>query len=207
MFLIELLFVNPILYLMIAVSILLGFTVHEYSHAQASFVLGDPTAKYQGRLTLNPLAHFDPFFTSLIFIIGIGMGKPVPFNPLNLRNQKWGPALVALAGPLSNLLMALIVGISLRFLEISNISLIYFLACFTWINIILGVFNLIPIPPLDGSHIFLASLPPSLENLKISILKGGPFMIFLAILFMWYVGFPFICDPLFTLITGAPPLF
>ena len=88
--LIELFFINPTLYLMVVISILFGFTVHEYSHAQAAYSLGDPTAKSQGRLTLNPLAHFDPFFTSLIFIIGIGMGKPVPFNPFNLRNQKWG---------------------------------------------------------------------------------------------------------------------
>ncbi len=202
--LIELFFINPTLYLMVVISILFGFTVHEYSHAQAAYSLGDPTAKSQGRLTLNPLAHFDPFFTSLIFIIGIGMGKPVPFNPFNLRNQKWGPSLVALAGPASNLLMALMTGVSLRFLEFSNIGLVYFLACFTWINIILGVFNLIPIPPLDGSHIFLAFLSHSFERIKISLLAGGPFLIILAIFFMWFIGFPFICRPLFILLTGMP---
>lgn len=204
--LIELLFINPILYLMVAISILFGFTIHEYSHAQMAYSLGDPTAKSQGRLTLNPFAHFDPIFTTFIFIIGVGMGKPVPFNPYNLRNQKWGPSLVALAGPASNLLMALMVGFSLRFLEFSNIGLVSFLSIFTWINLVLGIFNLIPIPPLDGSHIFLASLSPSFERIKISLLTGGPLFLFLAIFFMWFIGFPFICRPLFALITGMPSL-
>jgi len=205
--LILLLFTNPLLYLMIAISILFAFTVHEYSHGQMAYFLGDPTAKYQGRLTLNPLAHFDPIFTTLIFIFGIGAGKPVPFNPHNLRNQKWGPALVALAGPGSNFLMALIIGLALRFLEIPNVSLITFFSVFVWLNIILGVFNSLPIPPLDGSHILFAILPPSLENLKVSLFQSGFFLIIIAIFFMFYVGFPFICRPLFTLITGMPLLF
>jgi Zn-dependent protease len=204
--LIELLFINPILYLMVAVSILFGFTVHEYSHAQAAYSLGDPTAKHQGRLTLNPLAHFDPLFTTFIFIFGIGMGKPVPFNPFNLRNQKWGPSLVALAGPSSNLLMALLAGLSLRFLEFSNLGLIHFLSIFVWINLVLGIFNLIPIPPLDGSHIFFALLPSFFEKVKIFLLTGGLFFFFFAIFFMWFIGFSLICRPLFSLITGMPSL-
>ena len=205
MFIIELLFRDPIRYLTVVISILFGFTVHEYSHAQAAFALGDPTAKDQGRLTLNPLAHFDPFFTSLIFIIGIGAGKPVPFNPLNLRSQKWGPALVALAGPASNLFMALIVGLSLRFLELANPGLIFFLSIFTWFNLVLAVFNLIPIPPLDGSHLFLA-LPFFSEDIKTSLFSGGPFLFVFAFLFMLFIGFPLICRPLFLLITGMPAL-
>lgn len=200
--LIQLFFEDPIVYAMVAIAILFGFTLHEYSHAQAAYILGDPTAKSQGRLTINPLAHFDPIGTLLIFIIGIGWGKPVPFNPLNLRNQKWGSALVGLAGPLSNFLMALLVGLLLRFLPISNPSLISFFSIFVWLNIILGLFNLLPVPPLDGSHIFLAILPPSLENFKISILQSAPFLIFFAILFMFYIGYPFLARPLFTLITG-----
>lgn len=202
--LIQLLFLNPEVYFMVAVAILFGFSIHEYSHAQAAYILGDPTAKDQGRLTVNPLAHFDPIGTLLIFIIGIGWGKPVPFNPLNLRNQKWGSALVGLAGPLSNFLMALLVGFLLRFFPFANPGLVFFFSIFTWLNIILGLFNLLPVPPLDGSHIFLAILPPSLENFKISILQSAPFLIFFAILFMFYVGYPFLARPLFTLITGLP---
>jgi len=205
--LILLLFTNPILYLMVAVSILSAFTVHEYSHAQTAYFLGDPTAKDQGRLTLNPLAHFDPIFTTLIFLFGIGAGKPVPFNPYNLRNQKWGPALVALAGPASNFLMALAIGLALRFLQISNAGLITFFSVFVWINIILCIFNLLPIPPLDGSHILFAVLPPSLENIKVFLLQSGFLPIIIAIFFMFYVGFPFICEPLFVLITGTRLLF
>jgi len=202
--LIQLLFLNPVLYLMVAIAILFGFSIHEYSHAQAAYFLGDPTAKLQGRLTINPLAHFDPVGTLLIFIIGIGWGKPVPFNPYNLRNQKWGPALVGLAGPASNFLMALVVGLSLRFSELSNPLLVSFLSIFVWINLILGVFNLLPIPPLDGSHIFLAALPPSMDKIKISLLRSGFLLIIFAILFMVFIGFPYICQPLFQLITGLP---
>lgn len=201
--LIRILFLEPELYLMIAIAILFGLSIHEYSHAEAANSLGDPTAKYMGRLTINPLAHFDPIGTLLIFIFGIGWGKPVPFNPYNLRNQKWGPALVGLAGPSSNFLSALIVGTLLRFLELKNPVLIAFFSVFVWINIILGVFNLIPIPPLDGSHIFLTLLPPSLEKFKL-IIYANPFLIIIAIFFMFYIGFPYICVPLFRLITGMP---
>ena len=203
---IELLFVNPLQYLMVAVAILLGFSIHEYFHAQIADLLGDHTAKYAGRLTINPLAHFDPFGTFLIFIVGIGWGKPVPFNPYNLRNQKWGPSLVALAGPGSNFLSALMVGFLLRFFELSNPGLIAFFSIFVWINLSLGVFNLLPIPPLDGSHIFLTLLPPSLERFKLIILTN-PFLIIVALFFMFYIGFPYICRPLFALITGLPLVF
>jgi Zn-dependent protease len=137
--------------------------------------------------------------------VGIGWGKPVPFNPHNLRNQQWGPALVSLAGPASNFLTALIVGLSLRFLEPTNFALIFFLSFFVWINLILGVFNLMPIPPLDGSHIFFA-LFPSLENIRASF--QGSFLFLIAVIFfMIYIGIPFIIRPLFVLITGGPLMF
>lgn len=204
--LIQLLFINPLLYLMVVVAILLGFGTHEYFHAWAAYSLGDPTAKNSGRLTPNPLVHFDPLGTLLIFIMGIGWGKPVPFNPYNLRNQRWGPSLVGLAGPASNFLNALIVGLLMRFLNLSDPSLITFFSIFIWINLTLGVFNLLPFPPLDGSHIFLNILPVSLENFK-ATLQANPFLIILAFLFMFYIGFPFVCRPLFGLITGMPSPF
>jgi len=199
--LIQLLFVNPVLFLMVAVAIIFAISIHEYSHAQMAYFLGDSTAKYQGRLTLNPLAHIDPFGTILLFIVGIGWGKPVPFNPYNLRSQKWGPALVSLAGPLSNFLIALIVGLPLRFLELSVPGLVTFLSIFVLLNINLGVFNLIPIPPLDGSHLFFA-LFPSLENMKTSFFRGNPLLVLVVILLMAFVISPLICESLYALITG-----
>lgn len=196
----QLLFTNPLTFFMIVVSILFALSIHEYSHAQMADFLGDPTARYQGRLTINPLKHLDPLGTFLIFFVGFGWGKPVPFNPYNLRNQKWGQALVGLAGPSSNFLMALSVGLFLRFLKLSP-ALILFYSIFVWLNILLGVFNLLPIPPLDGSHIFFTIFPIS-ENLKISIFRSSLFLIIAAYFFMIYIGIPFISEPLFTLITG-----
>lgn len=202
--LIQILFLNPILYLMIAVSILLALTVHEYSHAQMAYFLGDSTAKDLGRLTVNPLKHLDPFGTFFLFLFGIGWGKPVPFNFLNLRNKRFGPALIALAGPSSNFSMALLVGLVLRFFPLTNQGLISFLVIFVWLNILLGVFNLMPVPPLDGSHLLFSVLPASLNRIKMSLLGSGFILVFLVILFMLYIGIPFICQPLFYLITGMP---
>lgn len=204
--LIELLFANPILYLMVAVSILLGFSIHEYSHAQAAYSLGDSTAKYAGRLTINPLAHFDPFGTLLIFIIGFGWGKPVPFNPYNLRNQRWGPALVGLAGPASNFLLALLIGLLLRFSGLSNPLVVSFFSIFVWLNLILGFFNLLPIYPLDGSHIFLSNLPSSLGKIK-SIFQSPFYSIIIALLVMNFIVIPYICRPVFAIITGSQSFF
>ncbi len=118
--LIQILFENPVLFLIIATAIIFALAIHEFFHAWMAYYLGDNTAKDQGRLTINPLVHLDPFGTLLLFIVGIGWGKPVPFNPHNLRDQKWGPALVALAGPASNFGMAVTLGLILRFIEIPN---------------------------------------------------------------------------------------
>lgn len=203
--LIQILFENPVLFLIIAMAIIFALAIHEFFHAWMAYYLGDNTAKDQGRLTINPLVHLDLFGTILLFIVGIGWGKPVPFNPYNLRNQKWGPALVALAGPASNFCMAMTVGLILRFVEIHNPYSVFFLSFFVWINLILGVFNLMPVPPLDGSHIFF-TLFPSLENVKASI--QGSFLFLIAVIFfMIYIGIPFIIRPLFVLITGGPLMF
>jgi len=203
--LIQILFENPVLFFIIAMAIIFALSIHEFFHAWMAYYLGDNTAKDQGRLTINPLVHLDPFGTILLFIVGIGWGKPVPFNPYNLRDQKWGPALVALAGPASNFGMAITFGLILRFVEISNPYSAFFLSFFIWINLILGVFNLMPVPPLDGSHIFF-TLFPSLENIKASI--QGSFLFLIAVIFfMIYIGIPLIIRPLFVLITGGPLMF
>jgi len=195
--LIQILFTNPLIFLMIGAGLLFALSIHEYSHAQMADFLGDPTAKFQGRLTINPFAHLDPLGTLFLFVFGFGWGKPVPFNPYNLRNRKQGEILVGLAGPLSNFLTAIIFGFIFRSFPFfrANIFLIYFV----WINIILAVFNLLPFPPLDGSHVFLNILPSSARKF---ILVAGPFSIIFALLFMLYIGFPFIAQPLFRLIMG-----
>ncbi len=203
--LITILFTNPTLFLIVATAILLALSLHEYFHAWTAYFLGDSTAKNEGRLTINPLAHLDPMGTILILIAGIGWGKPVPINPYNLRNQKWGSALVALAGPASNFSMALIVGLVLRFLPIPNLAIFYFCSFFVWINLVLGFFNLMPIPPLDGSHIFSTIFGLS-EKTKIFLAQNSLFMLLGSVFFMMYIGIPFILGPLFTLITGLPSL-
>ena len=157
----------------VATIILVAFPVHEFSHAYAAFALGDSTARYQGRLTLNPIAHFDPIGGSLLVLstlIGgfpIGWAKPTPVNPYNLRFGRRGDVLVALAGPLSNLAIAAVVALPLRFI-LADPAMAFAIGSsdmarlvlgaveyFILINIVLMVFNLLPIPPLDGWHAVL----------------------------------------------------
>jgi Zn-dependent protease len=146
--------------------LILAITVHEFCHALAADFLGDPTPRSMGRLTLNPLAHADPIGTFLLPLMSalsgiptIGWAKPVPIDPFNFRNPKRDEIITSLAGPLSNLSLAIITSLFLRFLPINSSITSYILYIFILINISLAIFNLIPIPPLDGSHIFLNLLP------------------------------------------------
>ncbi len=181
--------------------IVLSAVFHEYAHAYAAYSMGDPTAKNMGRLTLNPIAHMDPIGTVLLpafllYFMGgfIGYAKPVPYNPYNLNDQKWGDAKVAIAGPLSNFFIALVIALLLRFVDFEGFTHIA-LSWVVYINIFLGLFNLIPIPPLDGSKI-LMSFFPAYRNFN-SI--GGIFIaIFLAILFL-----PFISNLIYYTLTGS----
>ncbi|MBI4239669.1 site-2 protease family protein, partial [Candidatus Uhrbacteria bacterium] len=146
------------------VAILLSVVIHEFSHGVAAYAQGDPTPKDQGRLTLNPIPHIDPLGTLLIpgflLLTGspflIGWARPMPFNPYNLRNARYGSLLVALAGPLSNFILFIAAGLLLKFyfpgLEATNF-LVIFLAKLVLVNFVLGFFNMIPIPPLDGSKV------------------------------------------------------
>ena len=154
---------DPILGLALLASIILAITIHEAAHAFMAVKLGDDTPKAQGRLTLNPLSHLDPWGTLLIVFTGIGWGKPVMFNPFNLKNLRRDTALVALAGPVSNFIMAFAVSMLLRVSLISDIKFVYLLLQnFAFLNIVLGVFNLIPIEPLDGYKVVSGILPPYL---------------------------------------------
>lgn len=146
--------------------IFLTLPIHEWAHGFVSTKLGDPTPRYQGRLTLNPMAHIDVMGAIGILLFGIGWAKPVQVNARYYRNSKWGMALVALAGPLSNVILAfilLILGNILVFVGLTELAIIQqvylFLYYIALINISLAVFNLIPVPPFDGSRILFAVLP------------------------------------------------
>lgn len=149
--------------------IIISVVIHEVSHGYVANLLGDPTAKLSGRLTLNPLVHLDPLGSIIIpaalVLMGlpvIGWAKPVPYNPYNLRVGKWGPAYVALAGPASNLIVAGFFSILIRLNSVYTLApatFIQFSTLIVAVNIILAIFNLIPVPPLDGSKVLFAALP------------------------------------------------
>lgn len=149
---------NPITFVLWVAAVIVAITFHEFSHALAGKLQGDSTAEQLGRLNLNPLRHIDWLGFFLLVIVGFGWAKPTPFNPYNLKYKKWGPALVAIAGPLSNFIIVAVIGTLLHLLwrftglDASNLMILFFINLIQ-INVLLGVFNLIPIPPLDGSKI------------------------------------------------------
>jgi len=183
----SLLFEQPILFIVWIAAIIIAITIHEFSHALAGTWQGDMTAKNEGRLTLNPLSHLSGIGFLMLLFIGFGWGKPVPFNPYNLKNKRWGPALISIAGPFSNLILAIFAGgilksiIHFDLLQPGNL-LIEFLNLLVLINIILMVFNLIPIPPLDGSKILFSILhSPKYNQLKLWLTIKGPIVLMVLI--------------------------
>ena len=155
------------MYLLITLPIILVvITVHECAHAFVADRLGDPTPRLAGRLTLNPIAHLDPIGFLMLVLVRFGWAKPVPINPYNFRNPKQGALFVSLAGPLSNFLFAWVLAIIYKNLPVGAGDVIPMILTYAiWLNLGLAVFNLIPIPPLDGSHILEYFLPPhQMEN-------------------------------------------
>lgn len=208
------------IYLFLIIILIFSVIIHEIAHGAMANYLGDPTAKLAGRLTLNPIKHLDPMGSVLLPLILIiiarlagggiifGWAKPVPINPLNFRDKKYGEAKVALAGPGANLSLALVFGLALRFLPIAaqvpELGKMFSLIVF--INILLAIFNLLPIPPLDGSHILFTFLPASLEKVRIFLFQYSLFILLFVIFFLLQYLFPLITG-IYRLIVGSPLVF
>jgi len=190
---------NPILMIFFIGALLIAISVHEFMHAWTANYLGDPTAKYARRVTLNPLAHLDPIGTLMIFLVGFGWGKPVPINPNNFQNPRLGSALTSLAGPMSNLLLAIALALLLKIPMVSGTLFAQFLMITIQLNLVLMLFNLIPIPPLDGSKV-LALFFPEIENPKFQIY--GIFIL-LALLFFGGSIFSAVVSFLMKLLIGV----
>lgn len=198
--------------LIFAVAVLImSVVIHEVSHGHVANFLGDPTARYAGRLTLNPLKHLDPFgsviLPAITFLFGgfiFGWAKPVPYNPYNLKDQKWGPAYVASAGPASNLLVAAVFGGVIRASEWIFIpaGFLQLAGSIVFINIILAVFNLVPIPPLDGSKVLFALLPYQWMHIQRFLEQWGIMLLLIFIFFFFQSILP-VVFLLFRLFTGT----
>src|SRR3990167_2688878 len=191
--------------------VLFSIVLHEVAHGAVANHLGDPTAKNLGRLTLNPFKHLDLFGSVLLplmtFFIGgfvFGYAKPVPYNPYNLNDKKYGPAKVAAAGPLTNIAIAVLFGLVIRFLPLGALSLQFseLLGFLISMNLVLAVFNLMPIPPLDGHWFVLTFVPDRFAQFKENYQRFGFFLFILFILYGFSIILP-IVSWLFKLITGT----
>jgi Zn-dependent protease len=196
------------------VVLLFSVVIHEVSHGVIAEKLGDPTARLAGRLTLNPLKHLDPFGSVLLPLMlavahlpVIGWAKPVPYNPYALRDPKMGAAKIAAAGPVSNFALALVFGIAVRAVVASGnealAPLVVFFSLIVYVNVLLGVFNLVPLPPLDGSKVLFAFLPATERGYAVArfLERYGMFLVLIFIFFGFELIIP-VMDFLFFIFTG-----
>ncbi|OGD68578.1 hypothetical protein A3E89_02690 [Candidatus Campbellbacteria bacterium RIFCSPHIGHO2_12_FULL_35_10] len=188
--------------------LIMSVVIHEVSHGYMAYAFGDPTAKIAKRLTLNPFSHLDlvgSIIVPMIMFISntgfiFGWAKPVPYNPYNLRNARWGEPLVALAGPLSNFMVAIVFGLLIR-LGLLGGTLMYAGSMIVLVNLVLGIFNLIPIPPLDGSKVLFGFFPYQLVKIR-NFLEANLFWILLIfVFFLWKFVTPLVAIA-FSLLTG-----
>jgi Zn-dependent protease len=193
------------------VILIMSVVLHELAHGYMADWLGDSTARRQGRLTINPLQHLDPVGSVIVPLVTSLMGftfgwaKPVEYNPHNLKNRRSGELLIALAGPASNLLIALIFGMVIRFAvsmhSIASLAFIELSAYIVTINIVLALFNLIPLPPLDGSKILFAILPHRYNHVRAMLEMYAPIFVLLVVFFLWQIVSP-VVPIVFKLFTG-----
>ncbi|OGC05216.1 hypothetical protein A2276_04685 [candidate division WOR-1 bacterium RIFOXYA12_FULL_43_27] len=160
--------------------LLISITIHEFAHAKAADILGDPTARYAGRLTLNPISHIDPLGFLALILFRIGWAKPVPINPYNFRNPERGMMIVGIAGPAANFMLAWFLAVILRNVPLNNLFWINLLQSTIWLNLALMIFNLLPVPPLDGSRIYTRFLP---LNWQITLERYGFFILIGILIF------------------------
>ena len=190
--LLPLLRTDPLAFVLLAVALIGAIGLHEYAHALAADLQGDRMPRAMGRLTPNPVKHLDPVGTLFIFLVGFGWGKPVEFRPQALSSQRFGAAMVALAGPTMNLVLAFVAAlVAIQFGGTLPDFAHRFLEGFFTINVLLAVFNLIPLPPLDGSRLLTIFLPPKRQNIIFFLDRYG-FIILIGVLI--FSGFTFL-DP------------
>jgi Zn-dependent protease len=183
--LISLLYTNPRAFIILATLLIYSVIAHEVAHGWVAYLFGDDTAKRHGRLSLNPMLHIDPVGTLMLFFVGFGWAKPVPVNYYNLRNFRAGLIFVSMAGCLMNILIAAVAILLLQFEVIGgNHEIASVLLVLARINVILGAFNLIPIPPLDGSKILMGFLPASAQE---SLARLEPYGFFILV-FLLFTG-------------------
>ena len=177
--------------------ILFALSVHEYAHGMVAYRFGDPTAKFAGRLTLNPISHLDPIGTLMLFLVHFGWAKPVPVDPRHFSNPKRDMLWVALAGPISNMVLAFLSGLVIRFIKlypapfVDNFvgeAFIGMMYLSLQINLALAIFNLLPVPPLDGSKVLYGLLPPQYEHVAYNLERYGPGVLFGLVLLSMVTG-------------------
>ncbi len=194
---------NPALAVAIILGFVAGITIHEAAHAWSAYMLGDDTAYREGRVTLNPISHLDVLGTVMLFMVGFGWGKPTPVMISNLRGARLGAVAVAFAGPLSNLLVVLVCAALYLFPQFQEGYLQLVIAGVAFVNALLFVFNLIPIPPLDGSKILFPFLPRALDGFVAFMNQYGPFILLSLVLLTWLPG---VASPLNYILAPVRPI-